>query len=73
MNKIEVKNSILKTVEQEVSQWLDQEPHITSGYDYETKLIEMGRRITKEIMVQSMGKLPGSRNEKKTDDMCRPS
>ena len=65
MNKIEIKKAILKTVEQKVDQWLEQEPHITSGFEYETKILEIGRRVAKEIMIQSMGKLPASRNQKK--------
>lgn len=66
MNKIEIKKSILKTVEQELEQWLEQEPHITSGFEYETKILEIGGRVAKEIMIQSIGKLPSSRNQKKS-------
>ena len=73
MNKIEIKKAILKTVEQKVDQWLEEEPHITSGFEYETKILEIGRRVAKEIMIQSMGKLPASRNQKKTSNVSRPN
>jgi len=72
MDKIELKDSILKAVEQEIDQWLEIEPGIESGLEYETKLLEAGRRMTKALLVHSMGKLPGSRNEKKTPDLFGP-
>ena len=66
MKEIEFRDSILKAVNEEISEWLSIEPKIESAYDYETKIIEMGSRITRTILEKSMGQIPKSRNQKKT-------
>lgn len=73
MKKVEATASILKTVNEELSVWFAQEESITSGYDYETKILEMGQRISQAIMKESLGKVPRSRNEKKTPNLSRSS
>ena len=66
MKEIEATASILKTVETELSEWFSQEGSITSGYEYETKILEMSRRIGTAILKASIGPIPKSRNQKKT-------
>ena len=73
MNEIEFRNSILKAVNEELTEWLSIEPKIETAYDYETKIIEMGRRITQSILKGSLGNLPKSRNKKKAQNMSRTS
>lgn len=71
MNQEQIKQSILKAVSDELDQWLSIESGITSGYEYETKALEIGQRITKTMIEKSLGKLPKSRNQKKTLDLFR--
>lgn len=71
MKKIEATASILETVKQELAEWFAQEGLITSGYEYETKILEMGQRISQKILKESIGPLPKSRNEKKTSNLSR--
>lgn len=58
MKKVEATASILKTVNEELSTWFAQAESITSGYEYETKLFEMGQRISQAIQKESFGKVP---------------
>ena len=73
MKEIEITNSILKTVSEELSTWLKEKDSITSGYEYEDRVIKMGQRITQEILLRTMGKVPKSRNQKKTSNVSRPN
>lgn len=71
MKEIEITNSILKTVSEELSIWLKEKDSITSGYEYEDRVLKLGQRITQEIFIMTMGKVPKSRNQKKTSYLCR--
>ncbi|SDC57882.1 hypothetical protein [Niabella drilacis] len=70
-SKEELKSAILKSLETEIDTWLEQEGQITDGYDYETKFLEVVRRMNRILLEKSMGKLPGSHNEKKTSNHFR--
>jgi hypothetical protein len=71
MKKIEETNSILKTVSEELTIWFNEEGSIRSGSEYEQRILEMGQRITKAILIESIGKIPKSRNQKKTPHLFR--
>lgn len=66
MEKEALKQAILQSVGEEIDKWLDKQQAITTGYAYETELLKTTRTVNKIILEKSVGKLPGSRNEKKS-------
>ena len=65
MDKEAIKASILRTVSNELDEWLTEEPTITDGLDYEKRLFERTLRIGRSILINSQGKLSKDRNTKK--------
>lgn len=65
MDKTEKIQSILKAVEQEVTQWVNEEGSIRDPILYEQKLLERAFNFGKALMLSSNGKLPNDRNVKK--------
>jgi hypothetical protein len=65
MDKDAVRASILRTVSQEIDQWLAEEPTITDAFDYEKRLFERTLRIGQSMLTNSQGKLSKDRNTKK--------
>lgn len=65
MDKTEKIQSILKAVEQEVTQWVNEEGNLRDPILYEQKLLERTFKIGKTLMLNSHGKLPKDRNAKK--------
>lgn len=60
-----LKTEILARISTELDQWLEQESSISSGYDYETKLLEVCKRVNRTILEGSVGAQPRGRNAKK--------
>ena len=65
MKKEEIKQNILRLMSQEVDQWLEIQDKIEDGYEYEEKFLEASRKMSALLLTRSMGKIPGSRNQKK--------
>lgn len=65
MDKQQTKESILKTVEQEVGAWVEEEGQIKDAFEYEKRLLERVLRIGRAMMEESGGKLAKDRNAKK--------
>lgn len=60
-----VKAAIMQSLSQEVDKWLDKQPSLSSGYDYEAEFIKTSRSVGKIILEKSLGEQPHSRNGKK--------
>jgi hypothetical protein len=60
-----IKAAIMQSLSEEVDNWLDKEPRLTSGYDYETEFLKTTRTINMIILKKSLGEQPRSRNAKK--------
>ena len=58
-------DSILETVRAEMSSFIEQESEIKCPVEYETRVIEIARILSKNMILGSQGKLPKSRNGKK--------
>lgn len=58
-------DSILETVRAEISDFVEQESSIICPIEYEIRLIEIGRKVSKNILLGTQGQLPKSRNSKK--------
>ena len=65
MNKSEIKESILRTVNEEIDAWLASEPNIKDAFTYEQRLFEHSMRIGRSMLLNSQGKVPKDRNAKK--------
>ena len=66
---MEKKNqSIMEELEQAIEKWKESQQGQTSGYDYERSFVEMWQKMGSKIFQNAIGKLPGSRNEKKTSN-----
>ena len=65
MDKQEIIKSILRTVEQEVTDWIEEEDTITDALDYEKRLLERSLRIGGVMLAGSKGKVSKDRNAKK--------
>lgn len=65
MDKQLIMESILKTVRQEVTEWLDEQDSITDPFEYEKNLLERSLRIGRSMLENSTGKISKDRNVKK--------
>jgi hypothetical protein len=65
MDKEAIKASILRTISQELDEWLTEEPSITDAFEYEKRLFERTLRIGRSILTNSQGQLSKDRNTKK--------
>lgn len=62
---------IAEMVKTEVTKWFSSQRDQSSGYEYEKTFVECWRDIGQKVFQQSLGKLPGSKNEKKTQKQFR--
>lgn len=56
---------IAEMVKKEVAAWFASQQKQTDGYEYEKTFVECWRVIGQKVFQQSLGKIPGSKNEKK--------
>ena len=66
MEKEQLKQAMLTAISKEVEQWAEESQQIKDGYEFEERLLLRIRTIGKILMEQSVGKVPKSRNEKKS-------
>ena len=57
MDKQTIKASILRQIESEVDNWLEDEPKFTDPFEYEKSLFERVLRMGKVMMVYGQGKV----------------
>lgn len=65
MKDEQIVNSILESLRQEVEEFVKTESAITDSKEYEEKVLSLSRKFARELINQSQGKLPKSRNSKK--------
>ncbi len=53
-------------VSKKVSEWFSGQQGQTDGYQYEKSFVECWRSVGREVFQESLGRIPGSKNEKKT-------
>jgi len=68
METRQIVDSILEAVREEVTQFVETHDQITSSLEYEERLLDIGRQFTLGLLCKSSGKLPKSRNLKKSAD-----
>ena len=62
---METKAAALKMFEKYYSEWEANESRMHNGYTYEATFIEMMRKVGKDVLQVSTGKVPKGKNEKK--------
>ena len=65
MEKLILKAKIMEQISTELDTWLEKKDSISNGYDYESELTLVARKVNTVILKQSIGELPKSRNLKK--------
>jgi hypothetical protein len=65
MEKHIIAESILKAVKSEVLEFIDEESKIPSAIEYEQRVMDIALKFASELIQQSRGDLPKSRNDKK--------
>jgi hypothetical protein len=63
MERQELKAALMASISEEIDQWLDKKDTISSGYEYETQLMQTGQKINRLLIQHSVGK-SGSRDKK---------
>lgn len=58
-------DSILETVRADISEFVEQEPDIECPIEYELRVLEIGRKVSRNLILISQSKMPKSRNSKK--------
>lgn len=59
---------ISELVKKEVSAWFSKQQGQKDGYEYEKSFVECWRSIGNKVLQESLGHIPGSKNEKKTSE-----
>jgi len=65
MKDKQIVESILGALREEVEEFVKKESEITDPVEYEEKVLALSRKFAKELISQSQGNLPKSRNSKK--------
>jgi hypothetical protein len=73
MEKEKLKQAMLTAISSEVEHWAEESQQIKDGYEFEDCLLLRMRNIGKVLMEQGVGKVPKSRNQKKSPHLCGES
>ena len=71
MKSKEIVDAILESIREEVTQFVEEESQITSATEYEERVVELSNKCGVGLNGQSEGKMPKSRNLKKSIDKFR--
>lgn len=68
MENNEIVDSILESMRKEVAEFVATQSQITSSTEYEEQVVELSRKFAAGLITKSAGKMPKSRNSKKSSD-----
>lgn len=68
MEKQERIDTILRKIRTHLETYMEEEPSVTDPIVYENKLLSLGEQFSLEVLLESRGKMPKSRNQKKSPD-----
>lgn len=68
MESKEIVDIILESMREELTQFVEHESQITSSTEYEEQVLELSRKFALGLISKSQGKMPKSRNSKKSVD-----
>ena len=58
-------------IKKEVAAWYASQQGQTDGYQYEKTFVECWRSVGQKVLQESLGRIPGSKNKKKTSKQFR--
>ena len=61
-------DSILSVMRTKLEAYMEEESTITDPIEYEDKLLAIGQQFSIEVLESSLGRIPKSRNQKKSPD-----
>ena len=67
----EIVDALLESMRAEVMQFVKEESQIKSSLEYEERVLELSKKFAAGLITQSQGKMPKSRNSKKSADQLR--
>ncbi len=70
MKNKEIVDSILDSIRSELNEFVEQQSEISSSLEYEERVLALSRKFANDVILKSQGKLPKSRNSKKSLDEC---
>lgn len=65
MTPSELEQSLMSSVAAEIKLWVEEIPHLTTSYDYETRFTEHMRKIGQLLLQTSVGSEGKERDKKK--------
>jgi hypothetical protein len=66
METKQIVDSILESMRAELTQFVEAQGNITSSLEYEERVVGLSKQFGAEVVCKSMGKMPKSRNSKKS-------
>ena len=60
-----MRNEFYDQLKAELEAWQREQEDQHDGYEYEKSFVELWQRLGRQVLQESMGKLPKSRNQKK--------
>ena len=60
-----MRHELYDQLQAELEAWHAQQHHQQDGYEYERSFVELWQRLGQDVLQESMGELPKSRNKKK--------
>lgn len=73
METKKIVDSILESMREELTQFVEAQGEISSSIEYEEQVIKLSKQFGAGIIAKSQGKMPKSRNLKKSADKFRPT
>jgi len=61
-------DAILRKIRVQLESFMSDEPSISDPIEYENRLLGLGENLSLEVLLESRGKMPKSRNQKKSVD-----
>lgn len=65
MEKRAIVDTILESLRDEVSQFVEEESKIDSSIEYEERVLSLAREFARKLTLETQGKIAKSRNSKK--------
>jgi hypothetical protein len=71
METKQIVDSILESMRADLTEFIESQGKIDSSIEYEERVVELSKQFGVGVITKSMGKLPKSRNSKKSVDKFR--
>ena len=65
------REALLASIAKKIEQWENSKERMESGYSYEKTFVEMWQSLGQQVMQESVGEIPKSRNNKKNSKLAQ--